>query len=483
MTVTGTLAPRMKEARDRLSAVGQEHVLAFADGLTHDGLERLLAQVDALDLEALPGLIETYVHARPSLGVDAGSLAPAPVYPNDPSDPRRPWDRAAYKAAGEALIRAGKVAAFTVAGGQGSRLGYDGPKGEYPGGAVTGKPLFRMLAESIVATERRYACAVPWYVMTSPQNHERTVAFFREHAFFGHREADVMFFPQGVMPSLEMGTGRLLLAGEGEIATNPDGHGGSLRALRASGALADMKSRGVEHISYFQVDNPLVRAIDPVFLGLHATAPDSSGEMCAKVVLKTEPAEKVGVICDTPSGTSVIEYSDLPTRLAEEREADGALRFSAGSIAIHIIGVGFVERLTAGGAFALPFHRAEKKVPCIDPDSGKRTAPETPNAVKLETFVFDALPLAERPLVYETDRVEEFAPIKNAEGADSPATCSRLQTERAARWLASVGREAPRDASGEPACVLELSPLTALEPEDLRDADLPAIEPGARVAL
>jgi UDP-N-acetylglucosamine/UDP-N-acetylgalactosamine diphosphorylase len=322
--------------------------------------------------------------------------------------------------------------------------------------------------------------------MTSPLNHDATTAFFAEHAFFGLPESDVRFFQQGVMPSMDKASGRVLLKSPGEVATNPDGHGGAFRALYRSGAVADMKSRGVEHLSYFQVDNPNVHAVDPVFLGLHAEHPDSSGEMSSKMIPKVSPGEKVGVFCLAGGKTAVIEYSDLPDELAEARDDRGELRFIAGSIAIHALSVGFIERVATDPAFELPFHRAVKKVAYTDLETGKPVEPETPNAVKLEQFVFDAIPLAGRSLVVETDRVEEFAPVKNREGTDSIETSKRLQTERAARWLEGAGVRVPRseDTEARVDADIEISPLTALFGSDLigRD-DLPQIEPGARVAL
>lgn len=479
-----TATTELESVRQRLAAVDQAHLLNFYDDLDASGRHALLAQIESLPIEDLPRLVREYVFGKPTLDHDPEHLEPAPYYPYDAGSPVRRWDRERYLRAGEELLRAGKVAAFTVAGGQGSRLGFEGPKGKFPGGAVSGKPLFQMLGEWVVAAERRYGVSIPWYVMTSPINHDETVAYFEAHDYFGHRAEDMMFFPQGVMPSLDLRTGKVLLADRGVVATNPDGHGGSLRALFTSGAVDDMRARGVTQISYFQVDNPIVRAIDPVFIGLHAAAPDSSAEMCAKVVLKTEPGEKVGVICRTPRGIEVVEYSDLPDELAHQRDETGQLKYRLGSIAIHVIGVEFVAHLNEGGTshhdFSLAFHRAEKKVACVDPETGARIDPSEPNAVKLETFVFDALPLARKPIVYETDRIEEFAPIKNAEGADSPATCARIQTARAARWLESMGVDVPRRDDGEPDCTLELSPLTQLDPK----AQAPAsIARGARLAL
>ena len=473
--------------RDALEAIDQGGVLAFFDRLTPTQQQSLVEQLAGLDLTAIPVLVDEYVTTKPEPHLPA-DIQPAPYYPNDPAAGFRPWDRDHFRAVGESLLRAGKVACFTVAGGQGTRLGYDGPKGCYPAGAVTGKSLFQFFAEAIAKTGRKYGKTPPWYIMTSPLNHDATVAFFEEHGFFGLARDAVSFFPQGVMPSFDIRTGRVLLADASTLATNPDGHGGSLKALRVSGALADMRRRGVEHISYFQVDNPIVRVADPVFLGLHAAGPDSSGEMSSKMLAKAYPEEKLGMFCVADGKLQIIEYSDLPMDLQRERLPDGRLRFLAGSPAIHILSVAFVEKVTGDPRFALPYHRAEKKVPCIDPTSGEPITPDAPNAVKLERFVFDAVPLAERSIVYEADRVEEFAPIKNAEGVDSPRSSREIQTLRAARWLEAAGVHLPwRDpAAGVqrmPDCTIELSPLAAIEPEDIRAVAIPAITTGGRVLV
>lgn len=474
----------LTDIRTRLEAAGQEHLLAFHDELAPDARRRLIDSVSAIDLERVPQWVQQYVRNKPSFAPTA-AIEPAPYYPRDPQSSKRSWDRDAYRDAGEELLRAGKVAAFTVAGGQGSRLGFDGPKGCYPGGAVTQKPLFQCLAEWILAAQRRYDCTIPWCVMTSPLNHDATVGFFRERNWLELGEENVLIFNQGVMPSFDRDTGKILLASKDEPATNPDGHGGSLKALHASGAIDALAQRGVEHISYTQIDNPLVRVIDPVFLGLHATAPDSSGEMSSKMLAKTDPAEKVGLFCLQDGKLGMIEYSDLPADLASQRDDTGDLRFNAGNPAIHILGVDFVRRLNeSGDGFALPFHRADKKVPHVDLKTGERVEPNEPNGVKLETFVFDALPLAAKPLVLETDRVDEFAPIKNASGGDSAATSALLQTERAARWLEAHSLRVPRSADGSPECVLEISPLTAMNADDLDGASLPAeIRPGEERAF
>ncbi|MCA9285905.1 MAG: UDPGP type 1 family protein [Phycisphaerales bacterium] len=470
-----------------LARHGQSHLLAFEDRLSAAERRRLREQIEHVNFVELDRLIQELV-LQPGTSALPPSLAPAAYYPAQHTDASRPWRAERFREAGEDMIRSGKVAAFTVAGGQGTRLGWNGPKGTFPATVVTGKPLFRVFAEQLLAASRRYGTTIPWYIMTSPANDADTRAFFVDNNHFGLAPADVFMFPQGVMPAIGL-DGKILLETPGSIALSPDGHGGSFRALAGSGAIDDMAARGIEVISYFQVDNPLVRIVDPVFLGLHATAPDSSAEMSSKMVAKVGPEEKVGVFCVVDGRTAVVEYSDLPKALAEERQPDGRLRFLAGSIAIHAIGVEFVQRLTADpDRFGLPFHRAEKKVACIDPRTGEAMQPERPNAVKLETFVFDALPLARSSVVLETRRSEEFAPIKNAEGVDSPASSHELQSDRAGAWLEQAGVRVPRRADGHVDARLEISPLTALSPEELLDperrSELPsAIRPGQELAI
>ena len=463
-----------EQLADRLRAAGQPAAadrLLAADG---DARDRLAAQVAALDLDSLKELVAENVTARPHLDVPA-DLSPPAMYPLDaPPDQAAEYDEARRR--GEELLRAGQIAAFLVAGGQGTRLGYDGPKGEFPVTPIQNKPLFQVFAEQLLAWGRRAGKPVPWYVMTSELNDAATRAFFDEHDYFGLGRGDVMFFEQEMMPAFGF-DGALLFGDDGGLVLSPGGHGGSLRALAKSGALSDMKERGVEHLSYFQVDNPLVHAVDPLFLGLH----DLSGsQMSSKALTKAGPKEKVGNFAVAGGKLCVIEYSDLPDELAEQRDDAGDLRFKAGSIAIHALRRSFVEKLNEGGRLSLPWHRAEKKIPHAGDPS-----PDSPNGVKLEQFVFDAIPLAENPIVVETDRAEEFSPVKNAEGSDSPATSRRDQTRRAARWLEAAGVDVPRDPAGEPDAVLEISPLFAATADQLRERNLPPtpVQPGGRVYL
>jgi UDP-N-acetylglucosamine/UDP-N-acetylgalactosamine diphosphorylase len=446
----------------RLAAdAGQDHVFRFWGDLPEEGRRQLLAQFAEVDFEELAELIDLHVTERrpPELPPD---LEPAPFIPLPTTDAERSR-RDAMRQKGEELLAAGKVAPMVVAGGQGTRLGYEGPKGAFPIGPVSGRTLFDVFAEAIHAARLTYGVSIPWYIMTSRANDLATRDFFEAHNFFDLPRPDVKFFTQGMMPAIDL-QGKLIMSARDQLTWSPDGHGGSIRALARTGTLADMASRGIEHISYFQVDNPLVPPLDPVFIGHHA---DAASDMSSKMARKRDPKEKLGAFCLSRGRLHVIEYSDLPDKLAEARNPDGRLRFEAGSIAIHILSRAFVERLSTGRRFALPFHRAEKKIPHLD-ERGNLVSPTRPNGVKFETFVFDALPMAANPIVLEIDRAVEFSPVKNAAGLDSPATAQRDMIRLAAQWLEEAGVEVPRQPDGTPTYKVEVSPLAARNVEELR---------------
>ena len=452
----------LQTIRKTLASCGQEHLLAFVDELEPNRRAALLGQIEAIDWKALAELIQSHVLNEPAPNVP-GQIVPPDILPAEPDDEdtRRRYERASRF--GREMFAQGKVAAFVVAGGQGTRLGFDGPKGCLRVTPVKGKSLFQTFAEQIKAAARRYGQPVPWYVMTSPVNDQPTREFFGQNDYFDLPPEDVVFFAQGTLPAIGL-DGKVLLADKASLALSPNGHGGSLAALAESQALQDMARRGIEYISYFQVDNPLVKCLDPLFIGLHA---ESGAEISAKALPKRHPMEKLGNFCIVDGKAAIIEYSDLPEPLARATEPDGRLRFPAGSTAIHIFGRSFVERLTAGGRCGLPLHRARKKVACIDA-AGEPVTPDEPNAVKLEMFVFDAMPLAEKTLILETSR-DEYSPVKNADGDDSLATCLRDQVRLAAQWLEDAGIAAPRDADGIIACPIEISPLYALDVAELTD--------------
>jgi UDP-N-acetylglucosamine/UDP-N-acetylgalactosamine diphosphorylase len=452
---------------EKFQRAGQGQVFAFYDQLAPDAQRRLLEEAAEIDLDEIEQLTRTLL-GKGAAGPNLDDLAPAPyeLRPEHGGDAAA-WARA--KAAGEDALRKGRVAAFTVAGGQGTRLGYDGPKGTFPVTPLKQKPLFQVFAEKIRAAGIRYGRPLHWFIMTSHANHAATEAFFEAHGFFGFDRGRVHFFRQGRMPAVNF-EGKILLESKSSIALSPDGHGGSLRALDRSGSLDLMRREGVDTLSYFQVDNPLVRCIDPSFIGWHVLR---NSEMSSKMVPKAYAEEKVGHFCVQHGKLVVVEYSDLPLPMQRETDAAGRLRYIAGSIAIHVLDREFVRRMArpAGmaGAPSLPFHRADKKIPVVDA-TGAMVKPERPNGVKFEMFVFDALPFAKNPVVIETRRENDFSPVKNAEGVDSPKTCRADQLRQFARWLKASGAPIETDASGLPSATIEVSPLFGYDEDSFHDA-------------
>jgi UDP-N-acetylglucosamine/UDP-N-acetylgalactosamine diphosphorylase len=331
----------------------------------------------------------------------------------------------------------------------------------------------------IAAAGKKYGFEPSWYVMASPLNYTQISQVFLENDYYGLGRDNVFLFEQGTLPSFDL-QGRILLEDKGKPACSPDGHGGSLKALYRSGAIKNMHKRGIEHISYFQVDNPLINIFDPLFIGLHAL---DKSEMSSKSLVKSGPMEKVGNFCMLDGRLNVIEYIDLPEELARRTNPDGSLVFQFGSIGIHIINVDFVERLNVEG-FALPLHRAVKKITYID-ENGRKIEPSEPNGVKLETFVFDALPMAKRTMILQTVRSREFAPTKNASGKNSPEATRWMMTARAANWLESAGLSVPRKADGSVDAVIEIAPDFALTKDDLvrQKNRLPEIKAGSVIYL
>jgi UDP-N-acetylglucosamine/UDP-N-acetylgalactosamine diphosphorylase len=467
------------QIKKRLESTHQRHLLTFWDGLGDAAKAGLLDQIHDLDMERIPGWVDKLVKNAPETPVRRWDFGPAPSYPPEPPGDEQRLKYSEAVRLGEELISAGKVAALVVAGGQGTRLGFEGPKGDYPISPIERKTLFRIFAETIAAVSRRYEVVCPWYVMTSPLNHAETRQVFESNDYYGLDRENVLIFRQGTLPNFSF-DGRILLADKASIARSPDGHGGCIKALRRAGALDDMMRRGIEYLSYWQVDNPLVNLFDPLFVGLHVL---DGAEMSSKAVIKNDPKERVGNFCLVDGKVTVIEYSDLPDELAEKRHADGSLVFRLGSIAIHIINTRFVERLNTRD-ISLPLHRAVKKIPHIDLE-GQHVDPKKENGVKLESFIFDAIPLAENSIILEIVRSEQFAPTKNATGADSAESTRAMMVERAARWQEAAGVKVPRRPDGSADCLIEIAPSFALGPADVkakRDR-IPAIGRGDRVYL
>lgn len=441
---------REDRLRARAVAAGQEHLFRHWTALSDSARARLLDEIESVDFD----LVQRHrALVRGELPADKQpAFAPAEVFPLARRASHEARAREAQQRGIEALSR-GHVGYLLVAGGQASRLGYEGPKGAYRIGPVSDWSLFEIHARRLRAAAARYGRPAPWYVMTSRGNDAQTREFFAEHGYFGLDAHDVMFFSQAMIPALDF-EGRILMSGEDRLFLAPNGHGGSLEAFARSGALEDARRRGLRHLSYFQVDNPLAPPADPLFLGLHAL---EGASMSSKVVEKRDAAEKVGVIGRVDGKLSCIEYTDLPAELREARDEQGKLRFGAGNIALHVLDVEFIAELNRGG-LQLPWHLAKKSMEVWE--AGQVVKKQ---GVKFETFVFDALERCERSVTLEVARQREFSPVKNNAGEDSPATTRADLCRLHAEWVRSAGLPLPEpDESGlHP---VEVDPLLA---EDL----------------
>lgn len=434
----------------------QQHLLAHVETLSEQQQERLAAQIEKIDFALMHELFSGHEKS-----IDWSELAqraePPEAFRLAAASNRFSAEQAI--AAGEQAIRDGRLGTIVVAGGQGSRLGFEHPKGMYPIGPLSNRTLFQFHVEQIRALARRYGVSIPLYLMTSPATHDETVAFFQQNQRFGLPEKDLKIFCQGTMPAVDAETGKLLLAEPGVVFESPNGHGGTLAALADNGCLADMQSRGISELFYFQVDNPIVEICQPEIIGYHLL---SHSEMSTQVAAKSDPMDKVGNIVSVDGKMTVIEYSDLPAQLADRCDAQGNPVFWAGNLAVHVFATEFLRRASAD-ASTLPFHRALKKVAFVD-ESGNRVEPHEPNAIKFERFIFDLLPAAQNPIAVEAETGEVFAPVKNASGAekDSPETARAAIVAKHRRMLENAG------ATVKAGVQVEINPLFALDAKELK---------------
>ena len=424
---------KYEEAEKLVKKCGQEHVLAWWKKLNKAERESLLEQIAKLEPKSLAYCKDALARGADIPDSSKGKAPKVAVLKGK--------KLAEAVAAGEKELRAGRVAALLVAGGQGSRLGYDGPKGCYSIGPITGAPLFYFHARKILARTIRYGATIPFYVMTSEANNAATVKCFEENDYFGLNPDDVFFFTQGMWPGMTK-DGKIIMDAPGHIFMSPDGHGGLLAALKRSGALADMKKRGVKSVFFFQVDNPLVEIADPAFIGYHVL---NKSEYSLKLCAKRDPKEKVGMPMQFGKAFRMVEYTEMTKEQCERRAKDGRLYFLYGSPAIHVFDRAFLER-EAGKA--MPLHLAFKKIPYVD-EKGKVVKPAEPNGYKFEKFIFDVLPNARRAAFLAFDQKDEFSPVKNAEGSDSPATCKADLQAKWRRQLAARGILVSADATLE----------------------------------
>ena len=349
----------------------------------------------------------------------------------------------------EEAILGGKIQAGDVV-----VIRYEGPKGAYPIGPVSDRPLFWFHARKLLGLKRTYGAPVPFYVMTSETNDAATRALFEANDYFGLDRQDVFFFVQGMWPALDP-EGRIILDKPGHIFMSPDGHGGTLAALERSGALADMARRGIGQVFFFQVDNPMVDIADPLFVGLHAA---KGADMTLKVCKKRDAHEGMGVVVIRDGAYAMVEYSELSDEQMERTNPDGTLWLAYGSPAIHMFSYAFLK---AEAERAMPLHLAHKKIAMVD-EAGQVVKPAAPNGYKFEKFIFDVIPNAKTLVTLAFDRTQEFSPVKNAEGNDSPATTKRDLQAKWRRWLAQAGVTLP---DGLP---VEIDPAYALNAAQLQ---------------
>lgn len=445
---------------DLLNLHGQEHLIAHLETVEESTRQSLQQQLAEIDLAQIQQLWTASQHNTED-ATDFTAVKPLPDADvvRQPADDasQQQWDDALQ--AGEQALQAGRVACVVVAGGQGTRLGFAHPKGMFPIGPVTEASLFQFFFERLVRMQSLYDCVIPYYIMTSHATHQPTLEFLEQNNYFGLDANQVKLFQQGTMPAVDQQTGQLLIAENGQLALSPDGHGGMLQALKRAGILDDMTKRGVDFLYYHQVDNPGARLADAELVGWHIL---NDAELTTKVASKRDAYEKMGVITTVEGKHSIVEYSDLPSEMAEATNEAGDLQFWAGNMGIHVFSRTFLERLTTAGN-ELPFHFANKKVP-FQNANGELIKPESPNAIKLERFIFDALPAAKTSVIVEANRAEEFNPVKNAEGSDSPETSKAALTAMWHNWMKKAGY------STDVSQPIEISPLRAICPQCLEQS-------------
>ncbi len=404
---------KLKQVEQTLAKYGQEQLLDEYNRLT-DKKEKqdFLDSILTIDFNQVKILYEN--------SKEKPSFMDSKIEPIDYTDKSKlsKEEYEKYKAIGEKKIKEGKLAVVTMAGGQGTRLGHSGPKGTYDLGLDTHKSIFEILTDTLNEARKKYEVDIPWYIMTSEENNKPTVEFFKQHNFFGYPEKCVTFFKQGKLPMLST-DGKILIDENGKIKEAADGHGGIFQSMLRDGVIYDMKARGIEWVFIGGVDNVLVKPVDAVLIGL---AEDKNVLAAGKSLVKANPQEKVGVFCKRNGKPSVIEYSEITPEMAAETNENGELKYGESHILCNLFNIKAIEKISQ---MNLPYHIAFKKAKYID-NNGNLVVPDKPNAYKFESFLFDAFESLDDLAIMRVKREEEFAPVKNAEGVDSPETARKL---------------------------------------------------------
>ena len=401
-----------EEALKKLEKYGQEHLLNNYKFLDDEKKEKLIKQIKNIDFDQT---IDLFNITTKSVKKPDGEITSI-EYVDKSKLSKEEYDR--YYEIGKKKIEEGKYAVVTMAGGQGTRLGYVAPKGTFKIGGGVEKSLFEALSDTIKEARNKYNTNIPWYIMTSRENNNATEKFFEKHDFFGLPYEDVKFFKQGELPMLDT-NGKLMLDETGMIKLAADGHGGVFESLYKNGYLEDMKARGIEWIFISGVDNVLAGLVDPIAVGLAV----AEGTLATgKSVVKRNPEEKVGVFCKRNGRPYVIEYTEITDEMANAKDSNGELIYGESHILTNLFNIKALENISQN---KLPYHKAFKKAKYMD-ENGEIIKPEKPNAYKYETFIFDAFESLESMSVLRVKREDEFAPLKNADGEDSPDTAREL---------------------------------------------------------
>jgi UDP-N-acetylglucosamine/UDP-N-acetylgalactosamine diphosphorylase len=402
-----------EKAKEILKKFGQEHVLLSYERLPDDKKELLLKQILSIDFEQIQRL---YENTKKEV-ISVNEIIEPIEYTDGTKLPIE--EKTKYISKGEEIIKLGKLAAVTMAGGQGTRLGHNGPKGTFDLGLESHKCLFEILCDVLKDAKLKYGVYIPWYIMTSRENNDDTVKFFEENNYFGYPKESVrMFFKQGELPMVNQ-EGKVIIGEDGLIKEAADGHGGIFEAIIKNGVLKDMQQLGIEWLFAGSVDNPLVKMADPLLVGFAA---EKNVLAASKTIVKAGPNEKVGVFCKRDGKPSVIEYTEITEEMANLRDNNGELVYGESHVLLNLFNIKSIENIAKN---KLPYHSAFKKCNFMN-DAGEVVVPTSPNSYKFEAFIFDAFSTLPEMGLIRGVREEEFAPVKNAEGVDSPETARKL---------------------------------------------------------
>ena len=406
-----------EKAIEILKKFNQEHIIDWMGKLNDEEKSKLVNQVVNLNIEQV---VDLYNNLSKTFEIGDKKIEKISAIDIEKL-PKEEFD--SYKNSGIDIIKSGKYAVVTMAGGQGTRLGHKGPKGTFKVSVKTGdKYLFQIIVESLQKANERYGVVIPWYLMTSEENNDQTLAFLEEHNYFGYPKEKVKLFKQGKAPLITR-EGKLLIGKDKLIKEASDGNGSIYKSLKVDGMLDDMKANGVQWVFVGGVDNILLKIVDPLLVGVTVA---QGNQIASKSVIKTNPRERAGVFCKIDGKPGIIEYSELPEEMVEEVDENGDLVFGDVNILSHLYSIEALEKMADK---VMPYHIAEKKSDYLD-ENGNLVEPEDKNVYKFESFIFDAFANFDDISILRVKREEEFAPIKNKEGNDSPKTAIDLYNKK-----------------------------------------------------